>query len=259
MGNVKLIKGKAVLMLLILLVSAGCSTSEPGNSISHTEANKPETVHKETSEPCKAEIDWVDFVMINNIKYHQNYEGTQEVSDSELGGKVGEITFNANEQACLDYTMKNGDAAFLPVGTAIYAMKGYKPEFRIVADHKVYEVNENPNAATMGDLLDIHGRVEKVSLESGDDGSAIGDFTPEASTAFVDGLLPLAYVGFDEVYKKSQSESGVFLRVHLKDGTSFRMVYYPKANAFNAGAFGTEQLRTLIMSQRMQIKAAAGL
>lgn len=37
------------------------------------------------------------------------------------------------------------------------------------------------------------------------------------------------------------------------------MVYSPKANAFSAGAFGTEKLRSLIVSQRKEIKAAAGL
>lgn len=72
-------------------------------------------------------------------------------------------------------------------------------------------------------------------------------------------LLPLRYVGFDEVYKKSKHETGIFLRVHLQDGTSFRMVYYPKANAFSAGAFGTEKIQSLIVSQRKEIKAAAGL
>jgi hypothetical protein len=37
------------------------------------------------------------------------------------------------------------------------------------------------------------------------------------------------------------------------------MVYYPEANGFTAGAFGTERLKVLIMTQREQIKAAVGL
>ena len=37
------------------------------------------------------------------------------------------------------------------------------------------------------------------------------------------------------------------------------MVYYPKANAFSAGAFGTAKEQSLIVSQRKEIKAAAGL
>lgn len=60
-------------------------------------------------------------------------------------------------------------------------------------------------------------------------------------------------------YTRIKHEAGIILRVHLQDGTSFRMVYYPKANVFSAGAFGTEKLKLLIMSQRQQIKAAAGL
>jgi len=57
----------------------------------------------------------------------------------------------------------------------------------------------------------------------------------------------------------TKHETGIFLRVHLQDGTSFRMVYYPKANAFSAGAFGTEKIQSLIVSQRKEIKAATGL
>ncbi|WP_440116854.1 hypothetical protein [Paenibacillus sp. QZ-Y1] len=164
-----------------------------------------------------------------------------------------------NEHACADHVTENGDAAFLPIGTVVYELKGYKAQFRVVADQKIYEVKENPDAESMGDLLGIEGKVERVSLESGNDGSPIGDFPPTAASEFINELLPLRYVGFDEVYKKAKHETGIFLRVHLQDGTSFRMVFYPKANAFSAGAFGTEKIQELIVSQRKQIKAAAGL
>ncbi|MHA7967297.1 hypothetical protein ACX93W_24555 [Paenibacillus sp. CAU 1782] len=225
-------------VLLLMFVMASCGT-----------------IHK----PCMAEIDWVDFLMINNIKYYQNYDGTKAVTTEQLGNKVGEVSYMLNDHACTDHVVKNGDAAFLPIGTSIYAMKGYKSEFRVVADDKIYEVKENPNATTMGDLLDIQGKVEKVSLESGQDGSPIGDFSQEASSEFISELLPLPYVGFAAVYEKIKHEAGIFLRVHLQDGTSFRMVYYPKANGFTSGAFGTEKLKLLITSQREQIKSAVGL
>ncbi|MEC0093846.1 type IV secretory system conjugative DNA transfer family protein [Paenibacillus macquariensis] len=79
----------------------------------------------------------------------------------------------------------------------------------------------------------------------------------EASSEFISELLPLPYVGFDAVYENTKHEAGIFLRVHLQDGASFRMVYYTKANGFTAGAFGTEKLKLLITSQREQIKASA--
>ncbi|MBT2292926.1 hypothetical protein J7E73_28190 [Paenibacillus albidus] len=219
----------------------------------------PEPIAEQTAEPCGAVIEWVDFLMINDIKYYQNYDGTKEVPAEQRGDMVGEVSYMLNEHACTNHVTQNGDAAFLPIGTEIYALKGYTPEFRVEAGGKIYEVKDNPMAATMEELFDINGKVQKVSLESGMDGSLIGDFSEAASDAFIHELLPLPYVGFDKVYEQARFETGVFLRVTLQDDTSFRMIYYPKANAFTAGAFGTESLKELIMTQRAQIKAAAGL
>ncbi|MGZ9586588.1 hypothetical protein [Paenibacillus marinisediminis] len=235
--------GRTSMVLLFILALVGCSEAQKG-----TESNG-----------CRAVIDWIDFLMINDIKYHQKYDGTKAITTEQLGNKVGEVAYMLDDHACTDYVSKNGDAAYLPVGTVIYELKGYKSEFRVVADNKIYEVAHNPNAKTVGELLDIEGKVAKVALESGNDGSPIGDFSEKASSEFVRELLPLSYVGYNAVYEKIKHESGVFLRVHLEDGTSFRMVYYPKANAFSAGAFGTERLNELIMEQRKQIKAAAGM
>ncbi|WP_211093500.1 hypothetical protein [Cohnella fermenti] len=245
-GNNRRIRIAFVMALLVLTIAFGTSgPNRPGSSIGEGS--------------CKAILEWVDFLMINGITYHYNDEGTVPVDADQLGEQVGVITYMLNNHACTDHVTKNGDAAFLPIGTAVYEWKGYKPEFRVVAGNKVYQVNRNPNASMMGDLLDIEGKTARVSLESGIDGSPIGDFRPEASEEFIRELLPLAYVGFDAVYEKAKHESGVFLRIHLTDGTSFRMVYYPQANGFTAGAFGTEALRQLIMTQRAAIKAAAGL
>ncbi|QJD84977.1 hypothetical protein [Cohnella herbarum] len=231
--------GQISLVLILMIVAASCSTLGKGS--------------------CNSDNEWADFLIINNITYYQNNDGTMAVTAEQLGDTVGKISYMLNDHACTGHVSKNGDAAFLPIGTVVYALKGYKSEFRVVANNKVYEVNDNPNAATVGDLMDIEGKVEIVSLESGQDGRLIGNFSQDASSDFISELLPLPYVGFDAVYETIKHEAGIFLRVHLQDGTSFRMVYYPKANGFSAGAFGTEKLKLLIMSQRQQIKAAAGL
>ncbi|QKS45948.1 hypothetical protein HUB94_16965 [Paenibacillus cellulosilyticus] len=238
------ILGITALVLALVMTSLGCS------SLSKAKLG--------SSGNCNAEIEWVDFLMINDIDYNRNVDEDEKITPDQIGDKVGEVTYTASGHACTDYRMNNGDAAFLPIGTPIYAMKGYRSSFRVIADNKLYQARTNPNARSMAELLDIEGKVTKIGLDSGYDGSAIGDFTPEASEQFVQLLLPLAYVGNDETYKKSVNESGVFLRVYLKDGTSFRMVFYPNANAIG-GAFGTEPLKTLIMAERQRIKSAAGL
>ncbi|ANY67195.1 hypothetical protein BBD42_12515 [Paenibacillus sp. BIHB 4019] len=256
--------GQALIVLLLMLTAAGCGGGSsalereaPEATDMQVKAAGPET--EEPAETCNAIIEWVDFLMINGIKYQYNYEGSGKVSDDQLGEKVGEVTYMLNDHACTDYVEKDGNAAFLPIGTEIYAIKGYKSEFRVAAFNKVYEVMDNPKAATLGQLLDIEGKVDKVGLESAEDGSPIGDFSAEASAQFIQELLPLQHVGFKQVYEKTKHESGIFLRIYLLDGSSFRLVYYPEGNAFTAGAFGTDSLKKLIMEQRAQIKAAAGL
>lgn len=232
-------------VFLVLMLLVGCNTVKKGQETSKS--------------ACKEVVDWVDYMIINQITYVRNSDETVVIKPEQIGDKVGEVNYTLSGHACSDHISQNGDAAFLPIGTEVHELKGYHSQFRVVAGGKIYQVNENPNASTMDDLLDIEGKVQKVSLESGIDGSRIGDFSKDAAADFISELIPLKYVGFDEVYKKAKHESGVFLRVHLQDGTSFRMVFYPKANAFTDGAFGTEKLKRLIMSQRQQIKAAAGM
>ncbi|CAM3373528.1 hypothetical protein PALU110988_19220 [Paenibacillus lupini] len=258
MRRMKYLGGISCLLLFLMLV-ASCGTTDKEEGKLKSQVTDTEPVPEKTTEPCMAVIEWVDFLMINNIKYYQNYDGTKSVTEEQLDDKVGEVSYMLNDHACTDHVEKNGDAAFLPIGTVVYALKGYKPEFRVVANNKIYEVKDNSKAETIGELLDIEGKVEKISLESSEDGSPIGDFGKDETTEFVQELLSLENVGFNAVYEKIKHEAGIFLRVHLHDGTSFRMVYYPSANGFTAGAFGSEKLRILIMSQREQIKAAAGL
>ncbi|CAI6084043.1 hypothetical protein [Cohnella sp. JJ-181] len=235
----------AVLMLAAMLSAAGCVLKN--------------TLVGGIGGDCFAETEWVDFLMLNDIMYTSNPDGTKEVVDGWRGEKVGEVSYMLDEHACTKHKTKNGDAAYLPIGTPIYAMNGYKPSYRVMAGGKVYEADRNPNAKTIGDLWDIDGKIAKVSLESGMDGSPIGDFTPEASAIFARDLPQLKLVGFDTIYKDNKPEYGILLRVHLQDGTSFRMVFYENANSFTAGVYGTEAMKTVVVSERTRIKKAAGL
>lgn len=130
--------GQTSFVLLFMIVAASCGTMGKGEVTTQSQVADPELVSEKTTEPCMAEIDWVDFLMINNIKYYQNYDGTKAVTAEQLGDKVGEVSYMLNDHACTGHVAKNGDAAFLPIGTVIHALKGYKSEFRVVADNKIY-------------------------------------------------------------------------------------------------------------------------
>jgi len=218
---------KALLVLLIILTLSGCG--ELG--VTNSQIDKLKSVLKGASQPCMGEIEWVDFLMINNIRYHQNFGGTKEVTSYQHGDKVGEVSYMLSEHACTNHVMKNGDAAFFPIDTDIYAVKGYKIEFRVIADNKIYEVSDNPNAATIGDLLDIEGRVEKVSLESGMDGSPIGDFSMDASSRRIEytvdlrpGENPL------KIYHNYLGSADIVVHREVSDPSSIPILYNHPSN-----------------------------
>jgi hypothetical protein len=253
--------------LIVLVSLIGCGAKEEqrlagdapittigrGEVAEATPSLEPEQSNKGVCPP-NAAIDWVDILMINDIKYYGIRDGsseTGEASDNQIGDKVGVVAYMLSDNACSNHKTVNGDAAFLPIGTEIRELKGYKPEYRVVADHHIYEAKENPNAKTVGDLLDIEGKVDHISFESKIDGSHVSDFDAESSSAFVEELLSLPYVSFDILYKKlpQGGQDLQFMRVHLKDGTSFRMVYYLDSNIVNPSAMGSDKLKEIVLSQ----------
>lgn len=75
-----------------------------------------------------AETDWVDFVMLNDIQYIGNYD-TGKLEDSSIEAVVGSVRFNASENVHDgSYKVKNGDAAYLPKGTELHKIKGYRTD-----------------------------------------------------------------------------------------------------------------------------------
>ncbi|MCP1161086.1 hypothetical protein [Bacillus infantis] len=202
--------------------------------------------------PPNAVIEWVDVLMVNGIKYEGGDEGLSEGEAPEKGKKIGEVTYTLADNACLGHKLKNGDAAFLPVGTEIYEIAGYRSDFRVLADNQVYQVSENNKAKILSDLLDIKGKVAKMSLESDYDGSHISDFTEKETTEFIGDFLSLEYVGFNKVFKKIKGDRRVFLRIHLKDGSSFGIGYWLDENVLNVGAVGTERMKEIVMDRKEQ-------
>ena len=81
-------------------------------------------------------VDWVDFVQLDGVQYVAGRPGSpQSVSPQELGGVVGRVSCMLS---ALKFTTQpgpavDGDAAFLPVGTEVYSIKGVAPSCRVAA------------------------------------------------------------------------------------------------------------------------------
>lgn len=84
------------------------------------------------------EIDWIDVVKINDYQYKAS-QPRQEVPAAETGEEIGEIRFTLSGQVNNPhYRIKNGDAAFLPVGTKIYSIIGDDNSIAALIDGKYY-------------------------------------------------------------------------------------------------------------------------
>ncbi|WP_239616541.1 hypothetical protein [Cohnella mopanensis] len=227
----------ALVTLVLVIIVVGCREREHEQQV------------REVQRDCfsAAEVDYIDFLKFNDINYSSDSINVESIIISELIGKpLGEVSFMMYGQACLGHQTVNGDAAFLREGTKIYAMKGYKPEFRVIAGDRIFQSNDNPNAKTVSDVLDIAGKVEKVTEESTEDGSRIRELDPLQAKAFIVQILSLAYVKQEEL-AKLPSGGTMFFRIHLTDGTSFRIAFSKESKALSIGAIGNEEIQSLLV------------
>ncbi|PID15451.1 hypothetical protein CSV63_06600 [Sporosarcina sp. P34] len=211
---------KRILLLLVLLLLTACSFNPS---------------------PQHTVIDWVDFVKWNDATYGANYEMNELKKDWETAGEVGEVKYMLDGQAGTNHQTKNGDAAYLQKGTKLYAMKGYDPAFRIIADGKVYEVTESDKAETVGDFLDIKGKVQRVILQSEQDLSFIGEFTDEHVEKLIEELLVMPY----EPERRATEGKRVFFGIELVDGTMTRSVYWSETGYINYGGVASQEVKDI--------------
>lgn len=222
---------KLLLMFCCLFIMAGCSNGQSLQGFGQ-------------SRQAQSVIDWVDILRWNDTDYVNNYEVNQLKEEWATGDELGEVTFKMDGHAGANYQMQNGDAAYLDIGTKLYEMQGYDPAFRIVADGKVYEVSHPENVETIGDFLDIGGKVERIVLQSSYDLSIVGEFSQGRIDEFVDELLALPYD--PAVFDEMGSGPRVFFGMELEDGTMTRTVYYPESRVINYGAVASDRLAEIL-------------
>lgn len=238
-------------------------TNLPNETKASTDRESPDeqavpralTIHKETTNQgrseCMSTIDYFDALKLGDIFYSGlRSEQPEKLPPEAIGEQIDTVAYTMSDDACEDFVMQSRDATFLPAGTPIYKLRDYDPSFRVYAEGRIFEVAENPNAETIGDLYDIEGKVKSLDRVSGKDGSFMRSYSPEDTEAFVSDLLKLKYVGFDAIYKNNPPEYRTSLRLVLKDGTSLHLAYWPKANAITAGAYGTERMLEIVQKTR---------
>ena len=235
---------------VISLVIGGCSDNKQDTPASSaTSSNITPSESTCTSDP---NVDYVDFVKLNDILYYAETDFANDPgnnADSFAGDPVGQVEYTMYGNACLSHVPVNGDAAFLKAGTKIYAMKGYKPSFRLIAGGRMYQVKDNPNASRVEQVLDVAGKVKAIVEEDRSDGRTVRELPRANAELFVAKALELSYVDPGKLTLDT-SEGDRLFRIELTDGTSVRFAYYPASDALSFGAVASTEVKTLLTSER---------
>jgi len=120
-----------------------------------------------------ASTDYRDFMRFGGVTYDAvEHDVGRPVADRDLGSLFALVRDNPPESdPTRAYRMRDGDAAFVPVGSPVFTVKGYRPSFRLAARHRgrlhLYEADTAVGARTGADLLDLAGKVRYLSVNSG--------------------------------------------------------------------------------------------
>lgn len=174
-------------------------------------------------------IDWVNFIRFNGITYVAVSATTgRPLAESDLGPVFATVTFKLDGNVQNPgYQSKDGDAAFLDVGTQIFTVKGYRSTFRLATDENhtltLYEADTNSRARKGADLLDIGGKVQSLGIASAQDGvTALGAIKDPKQVSQLVTLVQQAPVDQNTQTGNKQ----YFLVFHLTDGTVVTRAYW---------------------------------
>lgn len=211
------------------------------------------------------QIDWVDFIRFGGITYTPLPVSCGRALSARDLGPVFAVTSFKLDGNVQDpgYQSKDGDAAFLPVGTKVYAVKGYKPTFRLAVYQndvlQLYESDTNPHANVGADLLDIGGKVLYIGVNSDQDGiTELATIKDSKQVAVLVDVVLKAPV--NQNYQSLGNER-YFIDFHLKDGTCVIRVYWPDSGELSRGillpsAFGTVIKQALRLGEDTSLRDA---
>jgi hypothetical protein len=173
-------------------------------------------------------LDYADFVRVGGITYHADGRPVsgRGLRESDLGGQVAVVRCKLADHLVEDPAQRylDGDAAYLNKGTALYAVNGYRPGFRLAArrdgELMLFEAVENPRARTWADLLDVAGKVRWIGVNEGSNRPLAAIRDRQQVARLVDLLL-----GSRVGKPTACADDSVFLAFHLDDGTATTLAY----------------------------------
>lgn len=199
--------------------------------------------------PCpsgnsRAVIDYAPFLRFDGREYMEVHSGPGEAQfdADDLRERVGETRCKLQDHnGDPSYVPQDGDAAFLPPGTPLHAVAGFDVTFRLAARTSeqvlLFELDSTAGATQGRDLLDIHGRVQAITVNS-DEGDGEDVLARITDPAEVDRLVQLV---LDAPVEADARPTGVgvapryFLEFELMGRPAVARVLFPEDNLLQRG------------------------
>lgn len=184
-------------------------------------------------------LDFVTFDGIDYIRWAE--EPGRALGPGDLGIEFAtvECSFGEDRRGC-PYG-RDAAAAFMPAGTRMYAVRGYRTEFRLGAVWRdrvfLYQAWRNPRAKVGGDLYDIAGRVSAIEVQRGEWAPASRRRSVRVSgAADAEALLRMVLQGEMRAPRPhAAGEPRYWLTFWLADGTTLGRPYFADTGELMGG------------------------
>ena len=155
-----------------------------------------------------------DFFKFNDITYGI-------VSHPTIFAEDHILTFYDTVNRKNDLVILNGDAEGFEAGTPVYILDDYAPSFRLVVKEDseilIFQAHLNPHAVKAGDVMDIGGRVKRISIHDPNKYKEIASITDQEQ---IEKLVALFLEApYSNEVLMNPGTKAVTIRFYLADGT----------------------------------------
>ena len=195
----------------------------------------------------------LDFVSFDGVDYLRWMEEPgRALTRGDLGIEFAtvECSFGEDRRSC-PYGL-DAAAAFMPAGTKMHAVNGYRTTFRLAAVWRdrlfLYQAWRNPRAKVGGDLYDIAGKVRAIDVQRGEPTPAApGTPARVTSAADLETLVAMMLAGQVQPPRAhAYGEPRYWITVWLTDGTTLGRPYFADTSEILGGLVVPADFRRIV-------------
>lgn len=183
----------------------------------------------------------LDFVTFDGVHYLRwAEEPGRALTRDDLGIEFATVECSYGEDRAGCAFGRDAAAAFMPAGTRMYAVRGYRTDFRLAAvvDDRVflYQAWRNPRAKIGEALFDIAGKVRAVDVQRGQPTAATPGVPARLAAKDAEALVDMILRGPlrpPRAYAFGEPRSWITL--WLADGTTLGRPYFSESSELMDG------------------------